>query len=58
MHDIPMPAHLGALWSKVHQYEKAGFQHDPEIMIAQSGRYDRCNVAMRYPNMRAACSDA
>jgi N-acetylglutamate synthase-like GNAT family acetyltransferase len=33
----------------VHLYEKLGFQHDVEIMARYGTRYERCNVAMRYP---------
>ncbi|MGU3663077.1 GNAT family N-acetyltransferase [Methylobacterium sp. A49B] len=33
----------------VHLYEKAGFEHDGEIMERFGRRYARCNVAMRYP---------
>ncbi|GGX78697.1 GNAT family N-acetyltransferase [Massilia dura] len=33
----------------VHLYEKAGFLHDPDIMARFGARYERCNVAMRYP---------
>jgi ribosomal protein S18 acetylase RimI-like enzyme len=32
----------------IHLYEKAGFQHDAEIMARYGKRYDRCDVAMRY----------
>jgi len=32
----------------IHLYEKAGFQHDAEIMARYGARYARCNVAMRY----------
>jgi DNA-binding MarR family transcriptional regulator/GNAT superfamily N-acetyltransferase len=32
----------------IHLYEKLGFQHDPEIMSLFGGRYERCDVAMRY----------
>lgn len=32
----------------IHLYEKAGFQHDAEIMDRFGARYERCNVAMRY----------
>ncbi len=32
----------------IHLYEKAGFQHDPDIMARYGARYERCNVAMRY----------
>lgn len=32
----------------IHLYEKMGFVHDPEIMSRFGGRYDRCDVAMRY----------
>ncbi len=37
------------LAAAVHLYEKAGFQHDAEIMRRYGGRYARANVAMRYP---------
>ena len=33
----------------VHLYGKVGFRHDDEIMERYGRRYDRCNVAMRYP---------
>ncbi len=33
----------------VHLYEKAGFLHDPDIMARFGARYERCDVAMRYP---------
>ena len=33
----------------IHLYEKAGFQHDAEIMRDYGSRYERCNVAMRFP---------
>lgn len=33
----------------IHLYEKAGFLHDPEIMEKYGARYERSNVAMRYP---------
>jgi DNA-binding MarR family transcriptional regulator/N-acetylglutamate synthase-like GNAT family acetyltransferase len=32
----------------IHLYEKLGFQHDAEIMALFGGRYERCDVAMRY----------
>jgi len=32
----------------IHLYEKLGFQHDGEIMALFGGRYERCDVAMRY----------
>ncbi|GGE79717.1 bifunctional helix-turn-helix transcriptional regulator/GNAT family N-acetyltransferase [Massilia psychrophila] len=32
----------------IHLYEKAGFQHDADIMVRYGARYARCNVAMRY----------
>lgn len=32
----------------IHLYEKLGFRHDAEIMAEYGGRYERCNVAMRY----------
>ncbi|MFA6123813.1 MAG: GNAT family N-acetyltransferase [Sphingomonas sp.] len=33
----------------IHLYEKLGFVHDPGIMDEFGKRYERCNVAMRYP---------
>ena len=33
----------------IHLYEKAGFEHDGEIMRRYGSRYERCNVAMRFP---------
>ncbi len=33
----------------IHLYEKAGFRHDTEIMATYGARYQRCDVAMRYP---------
>lgn len=33
----------------VHLYEKLGFVHDAQIMADYGARYERCNVAMRYP---------
>lgn len=33
----------------IHLYEKAGFEHDGEIMRRYGARYERCNVAMSYP---------
>lgn len=33
----------------IHLYEKAGFQHDADIMARYGARYARCNVTMRYP---------
>lgn len=33
----------------IHLYEKLGFVHDAKIMAEHGTRYDRCNVAMRYP---------
>jgi N-acetylglutamate synthase-like GNAT family acetyltransferase len=33
----------------IHLYEKAGFRHDADIMARYGARYQRCNVAMRYP---------
>ena len=33
----------------VHLYEKLGFRHDAEIMEQYGRKYDRCNVAMRFP---------
>ncbi len=32
----------------IHLYEKAGFEHDADIMARFGARYDRCDVAMRY----------
>lgn len=38
----------------IHLYEKAGFEHDSEIMREFGSRYARCDVAMRYrPEARA-----
>ena len=33
----------------IHLYEKAGFKHDSEVMQRYGSRYERCNVAMRFP---------
>lgn len=33
----------------IHLYEKLGFVHDAEIMVTYGARYQRCDVAMRYP---------
>lgn len=33
----------------IHLYEKLGFRHDAEIMATYGARYQRCDVAMRYP---------
>lgn len=33
----------------IHLYEKAGFVHDADIMQRFGARYERCDVAMRYP---------
>jgi len=33
----------------IHLYGKAGFRHDADIMARYGARYERCNVAMRYP---------
>ncbi|KPF68589.1 MarR family transcriptional regulator [alpha proteobacterium AAP81b] len=33
----------------VHLYEKLGFRHDAEIMATYGARYERCDVAMRFP---------
>ena len=33
----------------IHLYEKLGFKHDAEMLAEYSARYERCNVAMRYP---------
>ncbi len=38
----------------IHLYEKAGFQHDREIMAEFGTRYARCDVAMRYRPEAAA----
>lgn len=38
----------------IHLYEKAGFQHDADIMARYGARYERCNAAMRYPVGRSA----
>jgi len=38
----------------IHLYEKAGFNHDSGIMARYGARYERCNVAMRYPSARGA----
>ena len=35
--------------SAIHLYEKAGFVHDAGIMRDHGARYERCDVAMRYP---------
>lgn len=32
----------------IHLYEKAGFEHDAEIMRDYGARYTRCDVAMRF----------
>lgn len=32
----------------VHLYEKLGFEHDAELLAEHGGRYERCDVAMRY----------
>lgn len=32
----------------IHLYEKAGFEHDANIMAEFGSRYERCNVAMLY----------
>ena len=32
----------------IHLYEKLGFAHDAQIMAEYGGRYERCDVAMRY----------
>ena len=36
----------------IHLYEKAGFEHDADIMAAYGCGYDRCDVAMRFPKER------
>ena len=33
----------------IHLYEKVGFVHDAGIMAQYGTRYERCDVAMRYP---------
>jgi ribosomal protein S18 acetylase RimI-like enzyme len=33
----------------IHVYEKLGFVQDAEIMSQLGARYERCDVAMRYP---------
>ena len=33
----------------IHLYEKVGFVHDAQIMAQYGTRYERCDVAMRYP---------
>ncbi len=33
----------------IHVYEKLGFVHDAQIMAQLGARYERCDVAMRYP---------
>ncbi len=33
----------------IHLYEKAGFQHDAEIMEKYGKKYERCDVAMNFP---------
>jgi N-acetylglutamate synthase-like GNAT family acetyltransferase len=33
----------------IHLYEKAGFQHDADIMQQYGKSYARCDVAMRFP---------
>lgn len=43
----------------VHLYEKAGFQHDRNIMARYGAEYERCDVAMRYaPDGASASSHA
>ncbi|MEQ1539756.1 MAG: GNAT family N-acetyltransferase [Sphingorhabdus sp.] len=32
----------------IHLYEKAGFEHDAELLAAARHHYDRCDVAMTY----------
>jgi N-acetylglutamate synthase-like GNAT family acetyltransferase len=32
----------------IHLYEKAGFEHDADLLAAARHHYDRCNVAMTY----------
>ena len=46
------------LGAAVHLYEKAGFQHDAEIMRRFGGRYARADVAMRYPLAGKPTSEA
>ncbi len=36
----------------IHLYEKAGFEHDADIMQRYAAHYDRCNVAMKYSGIR------
>ncbi len=36
----------------IHLYEKLGFAHDAGIMARYGARYERCDVAMRYTNLR------
>lgn len=33
----------------IHLYEKAGFQHDAEVMEKYGKSYARCDVAMAFP---------
>lgn len=33
----------------IHLYEKLGFVHDAEVMAKYAARYERCDVAMRFP---------
>lgn len=35
----------------IHLYEKLGFRHDAGIMERYGARYERCDVAMRYPGV-------
>jgi ribosomal protein S18 acetylase RimI-like enzyme len=32
----------------IHLYEKAGFEHDAELLAAARHHYERCDVAMTY----------
>ncbi len=47
------PERLYLLTSKrceaaIHLYEKCGFEHDAELLVAARHHYDRCDVAMTY----------
>jgi N-acetylglutamate synthase-like GNAT family acetyltransferase len=37
----------------IHLYEKAGFVHDAGVMAKHGARYQRCDVAMDYPQLAA-----
>lgn len=39
----------------IHLYEKLGFFHDAQIMEKYGARYERCDVAMRYPAGFSRC---